>query len=512
LGTSPFALQRSGLVGPAASCARWIRVAAGGESATVRVAIPDPSGRLRVIVCEGPQDASGRLRSSRRRTVFRTGEPIHVPIQGTVGVSLGIFPLTHDEDILGVVEVLGPTTMVQGRVDVLNALVGQSALVLKSAHFQTEAERALAGTNALLQLASELVWAATATEAIRLAVKACHDHVGVPIVGLLPDRDGWGWFVAAAEGVGSRRRATLRTSVRTSQDEVDAKKLRLPALRARFRRVVGGGQVAALRADPAVFLLSDVPDGHDEFLIGIESLVKGVILRLGRLGSFRRSPSEMGIAWTAHELKGPLMGARAALDRATAGSAREEEGRELLRRTKEELGQLSDLIDPLLRWSTGTEVLKRRRVDLVEATREAIASSSLGMPPHRVVVDAPDQLFVRADAQQLKSAIANVVRNALLYSPPDSLVKVRVEFEHRSARVVVRDGGPGIPDEERETVFEPFRRGGAYGAARPGSGLGLFIARRVLEAHGGSIALRSSKTGASFVLELPAEGWQLSAS
>jgi K+-sensing histidine kinase KdpD len=443
--------------------------------------------------------------------VFRTGHAIHVPIQGSVGVSLGIFPLIHDEDTLGVVEVLGPTAMVQGRVDVLTALVGQSALVLNSAHLQSEAERALAGMNSLLQLASEFVWAATATEVIRLAVRACHDQVGVPIVGLLPDRDGWGWFVAAGEGVGSRKRATLHASVRTSQGEVDGKRLRLPLLRARFRHAVGGRQVVALRADPAVFLLSDVPDGHDDFLNGIESLVKGVIPRLGRLGS-RPSPSEMGIAWTAHELKGPLMGARAALDRATAGTAREEEGRELLRRTKEELGQLSDLIDPLLRWSTGAEVLKRRRVDLVEATREAVASSCLGMPPHRVVVDAPDRLFVRADPLQLKSAIANVVRNALLYSPPDSSVNVRMDFEHRRARLVVSDSGPGIPDEEREAVFGPFQRGGSHGMARTGSGLGLFIARRVLEAHGGSIALRSSKTGASFVLELPEEGWQQSAS
>ena len=161
MGTSSFALQQSGLVGPAASCARWIRVAAGGGSATVRVAVPVPSGRLCVIACEGPQDAFGRLRSSRRRTVFRTGHAIHVPIQGSVGVSLGIFPLIHDEDTLGVVEVLGPTAMVQGRVDVLTALVGQSALVLNSAHLQSEAERALAGMNSLLQLASEFVWAAT---------------------------------------------------------------------------------------------------------------------------------------------------------------------------------------------------------------------------------------------------------------------------------------------------------------------------------------------------------------
>ena len=177
--TSPVAPQRSEVVSSAASCARWIRAAAGGAAATVRVATPDPSGRLRVIVCEGPQDGSGRLRSSRRRTVFRTQQPVSVPIKGSVGLSLGIFPLTCDGDALGVVEVLGPTTMVEGRADVLSALVGQSALVLKSARVQSETERALAGMSALLRLASELVWATTAAEVLRFTAKACHDHLDV---------------------------------------------------------------------------------------------------------------------------------------------------------------------------------------------------------------------------------------------------------------------------------------------------------------------------------------------
>jgi two-component system OmpR family sensor kinase len=119
---------------------------------------------------------------------------------------------------------------------------------------------------------------------------------------------------------------------------------------------------------------------------------------------------------------------------------------------------------------------------------------------------------VLGDPEQLRSAIANVVRNALIYSPAGSEVRVRVEDPNGSARVVVRDSGPGIPPGERETVFDPFSRGRTNGSAHHGAGLGLFIARRVLEAHGGTISLRPSKSGATFVLQLPAERWQLSAS
>ena len=287
----------------------------------------------------------------------------------------------------------------------------------------------------------------------------------------------------------------------------------IPSLRLRFRDVIGCRDVVAVRAGAAVLLLADVPEGHADFLDGIGSLLGGVLTSLGLdgAGPSRDRSSELGIAWTAHELKGPLLGARAALDLATeTGSGAE--GQELLRRTKEELGQLSDLVDPLLRWSTGAGTLKRQRVDLVEVTREAVASCSLGMAPDHVSLDAPNHLFVRADPQQLRSAIANVVRNALMYAPAGTTVRIGIESDGRSARVVIRDRGPGVPREERATVFDPFSRGRANSSTRPGSGLGLFIARRVLEAHGGSISIRPSKLGATFVLEMPVEVWQLSAS
>jgi signal transduction histidine kinase len=510
-GTSTVAQPWSELSASAASCARWIRAAVGGESATVRVAVPDASGRLRVVASEGRHDSSSRLRSSRRRAVFQTLHAVHLPVRGSVGVSLGLFPLANDGVALGVVEVVAPTATFDERMDVLLAVVGESTLVLSGMQMRAETERALAGMSALLQLAADLLWAKTAVEVVRLVVHASHEHLRVPIAGLLPDRDGWGWFLAAADGLGVRRRSTLRATLQASSDEPTSRRLRIPSLRLRFREVSGCRDVVAVRVGTAVLLLGDVPDGGGDFLDGIGSLLEGVLPRMG-LDGVRQSTdrsNELGIAWTAHELKGPLAGARAALDRAT-DTASVAEGRELLRRTKEELGQLSDLIDPLLRWSTGADTLKRQQVDLVEVTREAVVSSSLGIGPDRVFLDGPDQLFVRADPRQLRSAIANVVRNALMYSPIGTPVRVGIESEGRSARVIVRDRGPGISREEQGTAFDPFSRGRANG--QTGSGLGLFIARRVLEAHGGSISLRSSKSGATFVIEVPAEGWQLSAS
>jgi signal transduction histidine kinase len=425
-------------------------------------------------------------------------------------MSMGLFPLDNGADAGGVVEVLAPTATIEARREVLIALAGQSSIVLANARMRTESERELAGKNALLELASELLWARTATEVVRHAVRVCHQHLGRPTVGLIPDRDGWGWFLAASGGLGVHRRAGLRASLRAPGDA--ARRPRIPSLRARFREVGGYRDVLSFRAGAAVFLIGDGPSGQDDFVQGLVSLVEGVLPRLG-LDGVRPSviPSnELGIAWTAHELKGPLMGASAALDR--AAQTTRTEGKELMRRTRQELQQLSDLIDPLLRWSTGNGLPSRERVDLVEVTRDAVASATLGARSDRVSIEAEYELFVLGDPEQLRSAIANVVRNALIYSPAETDVRVLVEDPNGSARVVVRDSGPGIHPRDRETVFDPFSRGRSNGSAHHGAGLGLFIARRVLEAHGGSISLRPSKSGATFVLQLPAERWQLSAS
>lgn len=437
--------------------------------------------------------------------MFLTQRAVRLPVQGSIGLSIGIFPLRGEGDALGVVEILAPTAAIEGREDVLLALIGQSALVLSSAHVRTEAERALAGVSALLRLASELLWARTATEVVRLSVNACHEHLGTPAAGLLPDRDGWGWFLAASEGLGVRRRSELRAGLRSSSEETATRRLRLPSLRSRFREVSGCREVVGVRASSAVLLLGDAPHGHAEFLEGVTSLLTEVLPRLGIDGvrPTRRPWNELGIAWTAHELKGPLVGARAALDRVAMTSTRSE-GRELLRRTREELRQLSELIDPLLRWSTGSEMLERQRLDLVQVVREAVASFDLRFDVGRIFIDAPEHLIVLADRPQLRSAIGNVVRNALMYSPAGTPVRVLIERENRLVRVVVRDRGPGVPAEDRAVVFDPFSRGrNGVTVTRPGSGLGLFIARRVLEAHGGAISLRPGRVGATFVLELP---------
>lgn len=128
---------------------------------------------------------------------------------------------------------------------------------------------------------------------------------------------------------------------------------------------------------------------------------------------------------------------------------------------------------------------------------------------------------VRADPKKLKQALANVVGNAVKFSPHGGEILVELRREGDAVRVSVSDQGPGIAPQEQENVFEPFfhAAGRDESSKHPGSGLGLPVARRILEAHGGRIwvespprtqseGVRRHFTGSKFVLELPvkAEG------
>src|SRR5262245_12859260 len=122
----------------------------------------------------------------------------------------------------------------------------------------------------------------------------------------------------------------------------------------------------------------------------------------------------------------------------------------------------------------------------------------------RVDVSLPqDSPAVRVDAHQVERVIANLLENALKYSPASAPVHVHMTTTSSEVLMRVVDRGPGVPPEELERIFEPFQRGSGGGEAR-GAGLGLAIARGFAEANGGRIWAESRRgQGATFVLALP---------
>jgi two-component system, OmpR family, sensor histidine kinase KdpD len=209
----------------------------------------------------------------------------------------------------------------------------------------------------------------------------------------------------------------------------------------------------------------------------------------------------------SHDLRSPLT----AIDAAASGldnptlSLRDEDRHALLATIREESARLRRLVENLLdlsRLEAGVaqphpelwppEDLVAQALDEV-GPRSAAVAVELGeaVPP------------VRVDAVQIQRVLANLIENALKFSPTGKAVRVEVESIDGEVRLHVLDRGPGIPRAERERVFEPFRR--LDGASR-GAGLGLAIARGFAEANGGRVWAEGDDAGAHLVVALPAAG------
>jgi two-component system sensor histidine kinase KdpD len=130
---------------------------------------------------------------------------------------------------------------------------------------------------------------------------------------------------------------------------------------------------------------------------------------------------------------------------------------------------------------------------------ELVGQAIEAMPEaERLIVELdPDAPPVRVDAAQIERVLANLLENALKFSPPGTPVVVRVEHGATELRIHVVDRGPGVSAAERDTIFQPFRRGGGVG-----SGLGLAIARGFAEANGGRLWTQEDPAGGHFVLAL----------
>ena len=208
---------------------------------------------------------------------------------------------------------------------------------------------------------------------------------------------------------------------------------------------------------------------------------------------------DIGLAWLAHELRGPLLAARLSLEN-TADDMDPTDARSIVR-AADELSRLAAGLDSILHLAVGHGTIKRRRVDLTALIRDAAGCCAAEARDDRVVIEARGRLVVVADPLHLRSAIENLIRNALRYSTPGTTVVVTVEPREDHIVVEVQNEGTGVRPDDRERIFEPF----VHGGTGTGTGLGLFVARRVIERHGGTIRYHEPRHGLSaFELQLPA--------
>ncbi len=217
-----------------------------------------------------------------------------------------------------------------------------------------------------------------------------------------------------------------------------------------------------------------------------------------RLREARRVQTDF-VANVSHELRTPLTSIKGLVETLRDGAVDDVEVRDRFLATVEgETDRLIRLVNDLLllsRVDADALVLHRRKVDMVELVRAAVERLAPQARAHGVTVrvEAGGDVFpVEADPDRLAQVLVNLLDNAIKYSPADGEVQVWVRGEGNRLRVGVRDRGPGIPAEELARIGERFYRADkARTRAEGGSGLGLSIARALVEAHGGELSVES---------------------
>lgn len=216
----------------------------------------------------------------------------------------------------------------------------------------------------------------------------------------------------------------------------------------------------------------------------------------------------------AHELRTPLTVISGEIEYTLDKGDLTDANRARLESARAHTRTLGDLVDALLflRRVEGEPDRKppeRAPVNLADVVRDLVPALRAEAPGREgdLEIRAPDEALVTGSEDLLGAAARNLIENAFKFTEARVPVRVSVTCDDRRARLVVEDGGSGIPAEESARVFDPFYRGATARANRPGFGLGLSLARRIARAHGGDVSLtRSDLGGAAFELWLPALG------
>ncbi len=217
------------------------------------------------------------------------------------------------------------------------------------------------------------------------------------------------------------------------------------------------------------------------------------------------------LANLVHEVGRPLGAIRSAVQALSGGADRDEPlRRELLQGMEEHLNRLDRLLDDLVHLHDqplGTLDLERQPTPLGDWLRQTVApwqaaAKAAGLAFH---LEAPADLpTLDVDGHRLAQALGNLLSNAIRYTPRGGAVRVSAGTADGRVWIQVQDTGPGIPPEEQERVFTPFYRGQSAGRFPQGMGLGLSIARDLVQAHGGELALESRPgQGSTFTIRLP---------
>lgn len=265
------------------------------------------------------------------------------------------------------------------------------------------------------------------------------------------------------------------------------------------------GERTVRLADEIVWQVSVValPAGYRAAAVG----VLRDVTRLERTESMRRT----FIADVSHELRTPIASIAAAAETLAEAEPDEAESKHLLDLIRRQSDRMRELIDDLMdlaQIESGAVELERSDLSLASLLSETAADFSAAAAARRIylVTEADPSLSVEGDRRRLSQVVRNLIDNAIKFSPEAGTVTLSARREGKDAILSVTDEGPGIPHSERDKIFQRFYQvDRSRSKSRPGAGLGLAIAKHLVQLHGGAVEVESELgRGSTFRVRFPA--------
>jgi len=261
-----------------------------------------------------------------------------------------------------------------------------------------------------------------------------------------------------------------------------------------------------------LLVIGGLPKSHLPFLLAMLALAAALsvvaVAQLRREIDLGRLRADF-VANVSHELRTPLAQIRLDLDTVRLGRHPSDEYRAAaLERVDRETRRLTFLAENVLRFSRrgrASAPADRLATDVAAETARIVEEFRPLAAARRatIALDTEGSPVAFLDRDALRHVVLNLLDNAAKYGPVGQTITVGVRNSGGTVRVTVADQGPGVPDEEREIIWQPFRRGaGATRQGVGGSGMGLTIVREIAEQHGG----RTRASGATFTVEFPCRG------
>jgi signal transduction histidine kinase len=208
------------------------------------------------------------------------------------------------------------------------------------------------------------------------------------------------------------------------------------------------------------------------------------------------------LADASHELRTPIAALQATVETLLREQPERPERDRLEAAAARDSERLGRLVNDLLGLARLEARPTRTPVDLASIVRPLVEHARARAPRATITLSADDDITVRGDPDALERVLRNLVDNALAAIGPDGQIDVQLRRINGNLQALVTDDGPGVPEHQREQIFERFVR---LDPSKPGHGLGLAIARRIAHQHHGDLTCDPTPIGASFTLRVPAE-------